>query len=188
MSVVCCRVEVSVTGWSIVQWSPAECVCHCVWYRNLMNEEAMSRVVPRRGQKKKKLLRERVSEGHGHKYKWNTHWDRNITCSGWNRKYIVTLRCTRDLARRSMHLWQLSWWGSPPILRSKFYVTTPSLHCVTYGSMRMHSVYVKKSCYENKIRKQETLKLTILRISESADDTACSKWHIKSNRSLVTKW
>jgi len=31
VSVVCCQVEVSASGWSLVQGSPTECVCVCVW-------------------------------------------------------------------------------------------------------------------------------------------------------------
>ena len=30
VSVVCCQVEVSASGWSLVQMSPSECVCVCV--------------------------------------------------------------------------------------------------------------------------------------------------------------
>ena len=43
--VVCCQVEVSATGWSLVQRSATDCgVCHCVWSRNLKNEAALTRV------------------------------------------------------------------------------------------------------------------------------------------------
>jgi len=41
VSVVCCQVEVSATGWSLVQ-SPTDCVRRCVWSRNLVNEEALA--------------------------------------------------------------------------------------------------------------------------------------------------
>jgi hypothetical protein len=44
--VVCCQVEVSVTSWSLVQRSPTDCVCVCVWFTNLYKEEAMTRVGP----------------------------------------------------------------------------------------------------------------------------------------------
>jgi hypothetical protein len=38
---------------------------------------------------------------------------------------------------------------------------------------REYAQYIrKKSCYENKIRKQETQTLNILKVSESADDAA----------------
>jgi len=67
------------------------------------------------------------------------------------------------------------------------YVNTPSLHFV-HVWQREYAQYIhKKSCYENKIRKQETPKLNIMRVSESADNTACSKGHITMKRSLVTK-
>ena len=43
MSVVCCQVEVSATGWSLVQRSPTVCVVRrCVWSRNLKKEEALA--------------------------------------------------------------------------------------------------------------------------------------------------
>jgi hypothetical protein len=37
-----CQVEVSAKGWSLVQRS-LTVVCHCVWFRNLKNEEAQTR-------------------------------------------------------------------------------------------------------------------------------------------------
>ena len=45
VSVVCCQVEVSATGWSLVQRSPADCdVSLCVISKkNLKNEEGMAR-------------------------------------------------------------------------------------------------------------------------------------------------
>ena len=40
----CCQVKISATDWSLVQRSPTDCgVCHCVWSRNLENEEAKTR-------------------------------------------------------------------------------------------------------------------------------------------------
>jgi hypothetical protein len=44
VSVVCCQVEVSATGWSLVQRSPTECGESCVWSRNLKNEEALASI------------------------------------------------------------------------------------------------------------------------------------------------
>ena len=44
VSVVCCQVEVSATGWSLVQRSLTDCGASlCVWSRNLENEEAKAR-------------------------------------------------------------------------------------------------------------------------------------------------
>ena len=44
VSVVCCQVEVSATGWSLVQRSPPTVVRRRVWSRNLIkNEEAVAR-------------------------------------------------------------------------------------------------------------------------------------------------
>ena len=40
MSVVCCEVEVSATGWSFVQRSPNKCVCLWSWIRD--NEEPLA--------------------------------------------------------------------------------------------------------------------------------------------------
>ena len=43
LSVVCCQVEVSVMNWSHVQRSSTNCgALLCVWYRNLVNEEALT--------------------------------------------------------------------------------------------------------------------------------------------------
>jgi hypothetical protein len=39
---VCCQVEVSATSWSLVQRSLPTVVRRCVWYRNLVNEEALA--------------------------------------------------------------------------------------------------------------------------------------------------
>jgi hypothetical protein len=39
---VCCQVEVSATGWSLVQRSPTDLVRPCVWSRNLKNEAAQT--------------------------------------------------------------------------------------------------------------------------------------------------
>jgi hypothetical protein len=55
------------------------------------------------------------------------------------------------------------------------YVNTPSLHYVHVGQREYAQYMRKKSCYENKIRKQETQTLNILKVCESADDAACSK-------------
>jgi len=54
--VECCQVEVSVTGWSLVQRSPTECDASFVWSRNLKNEEAMARVGPKRHRGKNDIL------------------------------------------------------------------------------------------------------------------------------------
>ena len=40
LSVVCCQVEVSATSWSLVQRRTVARLC--VWFRNLVNEEAMA--------------------------------------------------------------------------------------------------------------------------------------------------
>ena len=40
---VCCQVEVSATGWSLVQRSPTDCGVPCVWSCSLRNEEAQTR-------------------------------------------------------------------------------------------------------------------------------------------------
>jgi hypothetical protein len=40
VSFVCCQVMVSATSWSIVQGVLPTVGCHCVWCRNLVNEEA----------------------------------------------------------------------------------------------------------------------------------------------------
>jgi hypothetical protein len=55
LSVVCCQVEVSATGWSLVQRSPTYCDASlCVIYsRNLKNEEALASVGPQRHRQKK---------------------------------------------------------------------------------------------------------------------------------------
>ena len=56
VSVVCCQVEVSATGWSLVQRSPTDCgVPLCVISKNLKNEEAIARdwAASARGKKKK---------------------------------------------------------------------------------------------------------------------------------------
>jgi hypothetical protein len=51
---VCCQVEVSATSWSLVQRSPTDCgVSLCVLSRNLVNEEAMTRVGSERHSKTK---------------------------------------------------------------------------------------------------------------------------------------
>ena len=42
VNVVCCQVEFSASSWSLVQRSPTDCGASCVWYRNLINEEAMA--------------------------------------------------------------------------------------------------------------------------------------------------
>jgi hypothetical protein len=43
VSVVCCQVEVSVSGWSLVQKNPTECgVSFWVWSWSLDNEEALA--------------------------------------------------------------------------------------------------------------------------------------------------
>ena len=47
VSVVCYQLEVSATSWSLVQRSPTD----CVWSRNLVNEETMACVGPRRQKK-----------------------------------------------------------------------------------------------------------------------------------------
>jgi hypothetical protein len=58
VSVVCCQIEVSVTGWSLVQRSPTECgVSECV----IVKPQTMRRPRPPRGcraigKKKKKLF------------------------------------------------------------------------------------------------------------------------------------
>jgi hypothetical protein len=39
VSVVCCQVEVSATGWSLVQMSPTECGVSKVVYREISNNE-----------------------------------------------------------------------------------------------------------------------------------------------------
>jgi hypothetical protein len=44
VSVMCCHVEVSATGWSLVQRSSTTVVCYCVWSRNLKHEAALARV------------------------------------------------------------------------------------------------------------------------------------------------
>jgi hypothetical protein len=41
--VVCCQVEVSATGWSLVQRSSTDGGVSCVWSWNLKNEEAQTR-------------------------------------------------------------------------------------------------------------------------------------------------
>jgi len=47
------QLEVSVTSWSLVQRLPNECdVSLCVWYRNLVNEEALALVGPQGHRKK----------------------------------------------------------------------------------------------------------------------------------------
>jgi hypothetical protein len=53
-----CQVEVSATGWSLVQRSPTDCVVSCVWSRNLKNEEAKTRkwvVKASRGRRRRRL-------------------------------------------------------------------------------------------------------------------------------------
>jgi hypothetical protein len=43
VSVVCCQVEVSASGWSLVQRSPTECgVSNWLWSWSLDNEEALA--------------------------------------------------------------------------------------------------------------------------------------------------
>ena len=56
--VECCQVEVSATGWSLVQREVLPTVmCRCVWSRNVKNEEAMTRVGSQRHKKVYILLR-----------------------------------------------------------------------------------------------------------------------------------
>ena len=43
VSVVCCQVEVSATGRSLVQRSPTDCVCVTVCASNLKNEAVLAR-------------------------------------------------------------------------------------------------------------------------------------------------
>jgi hypothetical protein len=45
VSVVCCQVEVSATGWSLVQRSPTDCgVSECVIVKPRRNEEAQAHI------------------------------------------------------------------------------------------------------------------------------------------------
>jgi hypothetical protein len=54
MSVAICLIEVTVTSRSIVHRSTTDCVS-CVWFTNLVNEEAKDRVGPQRDRKEKIL-------------------------------------------------------------------------------------------------------------------------------------
>jgi len=42
VSVVCCQIEVSASGWSLVQRSLLTLVHNCVWSRNLVHEELLA--------------------------------------------------------------------------------------------------------------------------------------------------
>jgi hypothetical protein len=46
VSVVCCEVRVTASGWSLVQRSPIDRGSRCVWSRNVKHEEAIVRTRP----------------------------------------------------------------------------------------------------------------------------------------------
>ena len=62
VSVLCCQVEVSATGWSLVQRSPTDCVRRRVWSRKNLKNEAMTRAGSQRHKKSKQ-----------NKYKWTLY-------------------------------------------------------------------------------------------------------------------
>jgi len=65
MSVVCRQVEVSATGWSLIQRSPTDCGESLCDLENLKNEEAMTRIGSQRHSKKKKMFSIQVPSQEG---------------------------------------------------------------------------------------------------------------------------
>ena len=77
---VCCQVEVSATGWSLVRGVLLTVVHRCVWSRNFVNEEAMAGAVAPKTNKRTFDRRLVGSAFHYHCYQLKTNCEKKLIC------------------------------------------------------------------------------------------------------------
>ena len=116
VSVVCCQVEVSATGWSLVRRSPTPTVVRrCVWSRILVNEEVMTVLGHGVTKRKKKEKRKKKS--------WGFNVISDIWCDFDRASSLICgnkmpTRCNRGFCCRSCCLLNMFRGTTMPIIRS----------------------------------------------------------------------